>query len=141
MVHLAGESIDGRWTRNKKRKIRESRTKGTALLARSLSQCERPPSVLVSASGISAYQDTGGQAVDEHGPLAADFLGTVCAEWEAAAAPAAAAGIRVVHPRIGLVLEKGWSACKNVAAISAWLGRANWACQAVDELDCSRRPH
>ena len=123
VVHLAGESIDGRWTRNKKRKIRESRTRGTALLARALSRCERPPSVLVSASGISAYQDTGAQAVDENGPLAADFLGTVCAEWEVAASPAAAAGIRVVHPRIGLVLSrKGGALARMLLPFQLGLG-------------------
>ena len=106
VVHLAGAGIgDKRWTDDYKRTILESRTKGTDVLARALAGLDRPPSVLVSASAIGFYGDTGDAAVTEQAPAGSDFLADVCVQWEAAAAPAAEAGIRVVHPRTGIVLS------------------------------------
>jgi uncharacterized protein (TIGR01777 family) len=61
--------------------------------------------VLVSASAVGYYGQTGDRVIDEDSPAGDDFLAGVCVEWEAAARPAAAAGIRVVHPRTGLVLS------------------------------------
>jgi len=105
VVHLAGAGIgDKRWSESYKREILESRTKGTELLARTLASLAAPPSVLVSGSAIGFYGDTGDAAVDESAPAGDDFLAKVCVDWEAAAAPAAAAGIRVPFLRTGIVL-------------------------------------
>ena len=105
VVHLAGESIDGRWNRRKKERIRRSRLEGTHLLATALATLEPRPEVLVSASAIGYYGDRGAELLDESSPPGEGFLADVCVEWELAAAPAREAGLRVVHPRIGLVLS------------------------------------
>jgi uncharacterized protein len=109
VVHLAGESIAGLWTANKKKRILESRETGTRMIATALAGLHRPPSVLVSASAIGFYGDhPGSEAIDESAPRGAGFLAEVVEVWERAADPARAAGVRVVHPRFGLVLsDKG----------------------------------
>jgi len=105
VVHLAGAGIgDKRWSDSYKREILESRTKGTEILARSLASLSAPPSVMVSGSAIGFYGDTGDTAVDESASAGDDFLAEVCVAWEAAAAPAAEAGIRVPFLRTGIVL-------------------------------------
>ncbi|MDB4971716.1 MAG: hypothetical protein JWN48_57 [Myxococcaceae bacterium] len=105
LVHLAGDGIaDGRWTEAKKKRIRESRVRGTSLLASALVKLSSPPKVWVSASGIGYYGDRGAERVDESGPLGNDFLASVVHDWEAAADPAEVIGLRVVHPRFGVVL-------------------------------------
>ena len=105
VIHLAGENIgEGRWNDEKKRKIRESRVEGTALVARTLAELADGPRTLVSASAIGYYGDRK-EPVDEASPRGDGFLAEVCEEWERAAEPARAAGIRVVHPRIGIVLS------------------------------------
>lgn len=114
VVHLAGESIAARWTEAKRTAIRESRVRGTELLARTLASLKRPPSVFVSASAIGFYGDRGAEEVDERASRGNGFLAEVCAAWEAAAAPARAAGIRVVHPRIGMVLASAGGALKQL---------------------------
>ena len=107
VVHLAGESIaEGRWTREKKRRILESRRKGTRLLAEGVAALPTPPSVMVSASAVGYYGDRGAEVLTEESGPGSGFLAEVCWEWEAAAAPAREAGIRVVHPRTGIVLSK-----------------------------------
>ncbi|MFE2918450.1 TIGR01777 family oxidoreductase [Kitasatospora indigofera] len=111
VVHLAGAGVgDHRWTEAYKREIRESRVLGTETLAAALAAADTPPRVLVSASAVGYYGQTGDRVIDEHSPAGDDFLAGVCVEWEAAARPAAAAGIRVVHPRTGLVLATGGGA-------------------------------
>lgn len=106
VVHLAGEPIFGLWTANKKQKIRESRLRGTTLLARTIAGLKRPPSVLLSASAIGFYGDRpADEVVTEQSPPGAGFLAEVAQEWEAAAEPARAV-CRVVHPRMGLVLTR-----------------------------------
>jgi uncharacterized protein (TIGR01777 family) len=106
VVHLAGAGVgDKRWTDAYKREIRDSRVEGTRTLARVLAESRRPPRVLVSGSAVGYYGDTGDRVVDESTPPGGDFLARVCVAWEAAAAPAAEAGIRVVHPRTGLVVS------------------------------------
>jgi hypothetical protein len=109
-VHLAGENIFGIWTRAKKRRILQSRTRGTRAVAEALAGLSRPPSVLVSVSGINYYGDSGDAVLREDHPPGNDFLAGVCVAWEAAARPAADAGIRVVHPRLGMVLDRGGGA-------------------------------
>ncbi len=106
VVHLAGESVAARWTDARRAAIRESRVSGTALLARTLAGLARPPRVFVSASAIGWYgHDRGEAELDEQSSAGSGFLAEVCRAWEAAADPARAAGIRVVHPRIGVVLS------------------------------------
>lgn len=124
VVHLAGAGIgDRRWTNCYKQQIRDSRVEGTRTLARALAGLKRPPSVLVSASGTGFYGDTGDRAVDESAPAGTGFLADVCRDWEAAAGPAAEAGIRVVHPRTGLVLARaGGLLGKTLPLFRAGLG-------------------
>lgn len=105
VVHLAGESISsGRWTAAKKKRIRESRVKGTELLARALAGLDERPRVLASASAIGFYGDRGDAIMREDSPRGEGFLADVCHEWEEATAAAREAGIRTVNMRIGVVL-------------------------------------
>jgi uncharacterized protein (TIGR01777 family) len=105
VVHLAGASLAaGRWTPARKRAIVESRTVSTGLLAAALARLRRPPRVLVSASAVGFYGDRGDEALDEASAPGTGFLAETCRAWEAAADPARQAGIRVVHPRLGVVL-------------------------------------
>ena len=108
-VHLAGENIaSGRWTAEKKERIRRSRVDGTRVLSESLARLEKPPRTLISASAVGYYGDRGDTVLREDSPPGAGFLAEVCRDWEAAAAPAARRGIRVVYLRFGVVLsEKG----------------------------------
>ncbi|MFE7564270.1 TIGR01777 family oxidoreductase [Kitasatospora sp. NPDC057500] len=106
VVHLAGAGVgDRRWSEGYKREIRESRVLGTETLAAALARLDEPPKVFVSASAVGYYGQTGDRVIDESSPAGDDFLAEVCVEWEAAAGPAERAGIRVVHPRTGLVLS------------------------------------
>ena len=106
VVHLSGENIAaGRWTDAKKARLRSSRVGSTRFLSETLAGLARKPSVLVSASALGYYGDRGDAWVGETDPPAADFFGQLSVEWEAAAAHAAHAGIRVVHPRTGIVLS------------------------------------
>jgi uncharacterized protein len=105
VVHLAGDNIsEGRWTAAKKKRIRDSRVKGTRLLAEALAKLTKKPSVFVCASAIGYYGDRGAEALDENAAAGDGFLADVCVDWEKAAEPARKAGIRVVHLRIGPVL-------------------------------------
>jgi uncharacterized protein (TIGR01777 family) len=106
VVHLAGEGIgEKRWTDEQKARIRDSRTRGTRLIAETLAGLDGGPRVLLSGSAIGYYGDTGDTAVDETAPAGHDFLASVCVDWEAAAAPAVDAGLRVVWLRTGIVLS------------------------------------
>ena len=104
--HLAGENIAaGRWNAARKERIEESRVEGTHLLAETLANADQGPRVLVSASAIGFYGDRGDEWLDEEAAQGSGFLPDVCNAWEQAANPAREAGIRVVHPRIGVVLS------------------------------------
>lgn len=105
VVHLAGESVFGLWTDAKKRRIVESRARGTRLLAEAIAGLNAPPRILVSASGVGYYGDAGDAVLTEEAPRGDDFLADVCAAWEAGADPAREGGVRVVHTRFGLVLD------------------------------------
>jgi uncharacterized protein len=105
VVHLSGENIGARWTPERRRRIRASRVDATALLARALAGLGRPPAVLVQASAIGIYGDRGDEPLTEGSPTGTGFLGELGREWEAASAPAEAAGIRVVRLRFGPVLS------------------------------------
>jgi len=106
VVHLAGESIaSGRWSDEKKRAIRDSRVKGTALLSGALARLSRPPEVFLSASAIGYYGDRGDEVLTEKSLPGNDFLASVCVEWETATRPAVEKGIRTVHTRFGIILD------------------------------------
>lgn len=105
VIHLAGEYIGlNRWTAEKKQRVLDSRTRGTALLARMLAALPIPPKVFLSASAVGFYGDSGNHTVDEETIPGQDFISEVCNRWEKAAAPAEEAGIRTVLMRIGVVL-------------------------------------
>jgi uncharacterized protein (TIGR01777 family) len=106
VVHLAGEGIgEHRWTDEQKAKIRDSRVRGTALLAGAIASRERKPSVFVSGSAIGYYGNRGDELLTEESPPGDDFLARVCVAWEAEAAPATEAGVRTVFTRTGIVLD------------------------------------
>jgi len=106
VVHLAGENIaSGRWTAEKKRAIRESRVKGTALLSDALARLSQPPSVFLSASAIGYYGNRADELLTEKSAPGKDFLAEVCTAWEAATKPAAEKGIRTVCTRFGIILD------------------------------------
>jgi hypothetical protein len=115
VVHLAGESIAaGRWTAARKARILESRVKGTSLLAETLAGLRERPKVLVSASAVGYYGDRGEEALREESASGSGFLAGVCRQWEAAAAPAAQSGIRVVHPRFAMILSTAGGALQRL---------------------------
>ncbi len=105
VIHLAGESIVGRWTKTKKAKIRDSRVLGTSNLAEALAQAKRKPEVFLCSSAIGYYGDRGNEILKEQSMPGAGFLPDVCREWEAATQAAARAGIRTVQMRTGVVLS------------------------------------
>ncbi len=110
IVHLAGENVGARWTAARREAVLRSRVQGTATLANAICRLPRRPSVFVSASAVGLYGDTGDAEVDETSPKGTGFLAEVCRAWEQAAEPARTAGVRVVHPRIGVVLTAGGGA-------------------------------
>jgi len=114
VVHLAGESIAGRWTAARKAKIRDSRVRGTRLLAEALAALRQPPKVLVCASALGYYGDRGDLLLKEDVGSGTGYLAEVCRQWEAAAQPASDKGIRVVHLRIGIVLSPRGGALKEM---------------------------
>jgi uncharacterized protein (TIGR01777 family) len=141
VVHLAGEPIGVRWTAERKASIRASRVEGTRLLANRLAGLERPPRVLVSVSAIGFYGDRGDEILDERSPPGTGFLPDLCRAWEEAAAPASSAGIRVVHPRLGLVLaSRGGVLARMLPAFRLGLGgplgggRAWWSWVVLDDV-------
>ena len=107
VVHLAGEGIaEKRWTTAQKQRILTSRTEGTGLVARAMAACDADgPQVLVSGSAIGWYGDRGDEELTESSDAGTGFLADVCRQWEAAADPARAAGLRVAHARTGIVLD------------------------------------
>jgi len=107
VIHLAGESIaSGRWTAERKARIRDSRIQGTSLISETLAKLSHRPRVLLSASAIGYYGNRDpNETLDESSKPGSGFLAEVCSQWEQATAPAQAAGIRVVNMRFGIVLS------------------------------------
>jgi len=95
----------GRWTERKKHAIMESRRRGTQLLAQALASVRAKPRVLVSASGVGFYGSRGDELLEEGASQGRGFLADVAGVWEANTAPAAAAGVRVVNARFGVILS------------------------------------
>ena len=110
IVHMAGEPVAQRWSAHAKRAIRDSRVTGTHNLCEGLAQADPRPRTLISSSAIGYYGAHGEEPLDEDAPPGEDYLARVCVEWEAAAAAASELGVRVVHVRTGVVLDRGGGA-------------------------------
>jgi uncharacterized protein (TIGR01777 family) len=113
VIHLSGESVAGRWTAEKKRKIRESRVVSTRNLAWAIAKAEQPPRIFICASAIGYYGNRGDDILTEDSAPGAGFLPDVCREWEAAT-HVGMAGVRVVNLRFGIVLSKRGGALKEM---------------------------
>jgi uncharacterized protein (TIGR01777 family) len=124
VVNLAGEGIGNkRWSEEQKARIRDSRVRGTSLLAETLAKLQRPPKVLLSGSAVGYYGDRGDEVLTESSRAGDGFLAGVCVAWEAAAAPAKEAGIRVGYLRTGIVLAgNGGALPKMVTPFKLGLG-------------------
>ena len=107
VVHLLGESVAGRWSAQKKRRILETRVLSTKALVDVMRTLDARPKVLVSGSAVGYYGDRGEDELSEQEPPGSDFLGSVSRDWEAAAAEAEGLGVRVVRFRTGLVVGTG----------------------------------
>lgn len=107
VINLAGVSIaGGRWSEARKRDILTSRVDATRLLARTIVESKAKPAAFVSTSAIGYYGDGGSNVLTEQSPRGSGFLADVCEAWESSASPAQEAGVRVVHPRFGIVLGR-----------------------------------
>jgi len=122
VVHLAGEPIaDGRWTKERLQRIRASRVQPTEAIARAIERSAHKPRVLVSASAVGIYgMRDDDRELDENAPPADDVLASIVVEWEKAAGAAREAGVRVVHPRIGIVLGRDGGALARMAVPFRW---------------------
>lgn len=121
VVNLMGESIaEGRWTKSKKQRIRDSRVEGTRRLVDALLASGQLPSVLVSASAIGFYGDSGEGIADESHSPGQGFLTTVCQQWESEAFRLTEHGVRVVCLRIGIVLGEGGGAIGKMLPLFRW---------------------
>lgn len=141
VVHLAGETIAQRWTAAAKVRIRSSRVAGTRLLSEGIARLPQPPRVLVCASAVGFYGDRGDTVLDEDSGVGTGFLPELCEAWEAAAAPARERGLRVVHLRLGIVLDRTRGAlARMLPAFRLGLGgrlgdgRQYWPWIALDDL-------
>jgi len=141
VVHLAGKPIAGpRWTPQIKEEIRRSRVEKTRELCETLAACDSKPSVLISASATGIYGDRGDEVLTEDSAPGEDFLAEVARDWEAACRPAVDAGIRVVHPRFGLILSPTDGALKKMLLPAKLMGgklgsgRQWWSWIALDDV-------
>lgn len=115
VVHLAGDPVaEGRWNDAKRKRIRDSRTIGTRNLVDGIQRALKPPQVLVSASAVGYYGGRGEEVLDERAKPGQGFLADVCVEWERESARAESLGVRVVNPRIGIVLGSGGGALSKM---------------------------
>lgn len=118
VVNLAGENIGAaRWTPERKKRMRESRVRGTRLLSETLLHLDHPPEVLVSASAVGYYGSRGAEVIFEEAAPGSGFLPEVCTAWEAATEPARQHGIRVVNLRIGMVLSGKGGALQPMVSV------------------------
>jgi uncharacterized protein (TIGR01777 family) len=141
IIHLAGETIVGRWTEARKQRILESRIEGTRHLAQAAAQATPKPKAFICASAIGYYGSRGDEVLKEDSSSGNGFLAEVCRQWEAATRAAADAGIRTVHTRFGLVLSKdGGALPKMLLPFRLGLGgqvgngRQWWSWVAIEDL-------
>ncbi|MCL4165413.1 UNVERIFIED_CONTAM: hypothetical protein GTU68_054660, partial [Idotea baltica] len=126
LIHLAGEPIaSGRWSEAKKQRILDSRVGGTSFLAKVISKLKDKPKSFISASAIGYYGETGDHTATEITPAGDGFLSEVCLAWENTSQAASVAGIRVVNPRIGIVLSaEGGALAQMLPIFKFYLGGA-----------------
>jgi uncharacterized protein len=105
-INLCGESIAGRWSKLKKRRILESRVDATKTLCEAIGKLKSPPRILINASAVGLYGDRGAEYLNEASFNGNDFLSDVCRKWEEATRPAVDKGVRVVLLRFGVILSK-----------------------------------
>ena len=117
-VHLSGANVAARrWTAAYKQEMRESRVTSTRILSQTLARLKNPPKTLITASAVGLYGDRGGEVLSEDSAAGAGYFPELCAAWEAAAQPAERAGIRVVHPRFGMVIARDGGAMARLAPL------------------------
>lgn len=112
VIHLSGESITGRWTAAKKKRIRDSRVITTRNLSEALAKCEKPPKAFLCASAIGYYGSRDDEVLTEKSAPGSGFMPDVCREWGSATELVASAGIRTINLRAGLVLSGKGGALK-----------------------------
>jgi uncharacterized protein len=142
VIHLAGESIAaGRWTAEKKKRIMESRVKGTQLLASTMAGLKAKPGVFLSTSAIGYYGERGDEMLDETSSTGSGFLADVCRQWEAATKDAESAGVRVAILRLGVVLGTGGGAMDKMLPLfktglggPLGSGKQYWSWISLDDL-------
>ena len=123
IIHLAGESIAGRWTAAKRKRIYDSRVKGSRLLCEFIAGMDSRPKVFISASGVGYYGDQGARLLTEEAAMGEGFLCKVACDWEAACRRADEFGVRTVQTRFGVVLSKdGGALPKMLPAFKLNLG-------------------
>ena len=121
VINLAGESIAGRWTKAKKKRILESRVDTTSAIALAIADSKNPPQCLIQASAAGFYGNRGDEVLNESSATGEGFLAEVCRQWEAAASPAEEAGTRLVMPRFGIVLANGPGALGRLVLVTKLL--------------------
>ena len=115
VIHLAGENVgDGRWTEEKKKRIRDSRIIGTKVLCDALLKISQPPKTFISASAIGYYGNRGDEILTEESSNGDGFLAKTCVEWENASNGLKEKNVRVVHARLGIVLSKNGGALEKM---------------------------
>ena len=144
VVHLAGKNVATRWTAKAKQELFDSRVKGTKTISDAVAEAFRRterPSVLISASAIGYYGIRGDEILTEDSTPGSGFLRDICVAWEGAAQSAKEAGVRVVHPRIGVVLSKHGGALGKMLPIfrlggggKLGDGRQWWSWIAIDDV-------
>ncbi len=142
MVHLAGRSIaSGRWTSSEKQRIRDSRVRATRLLVDQICQLDAPPKTFISASATGIYDEHGAEEVDEATPRGHDFLADVASDWEDACLPLVQRGVRVVHPRFGMVLSRDGGGLAKMLPLFRWAlggrvgsGKQYWSWVALSDV-------
>ncbi len=141
IIHLAGETIVGRWTEEKKKQILNSRVQGTRHLAEAAAHANPKPLAFISASAIGYYGNRGDEILREDSPSGNGFLAQVCRQWEACTRPAADAGIRTAQMRFGLVLSRSGGALPKMLlpfrlGVGGNMGNGKqwWSWVSIDDL-------
>jgi uncharacterized protein len=141
VIHLAGESIVGRWTEAKKRRILDSRSLGTGHLSEAVAKAGRSPQVFISASAVGYYGNRGDEILREDSPSGEGFAAAICRQWEAATQTSTAAGIRTVQMRLGVVMSANGGALQKMLlpfrlGLGGCLGsgRQWWSWVSVDDV-------
>ena len=123
IVNLAGEGIDKRWTEARKQKFRESRVGVVETIVSAIERAQSPPSTFLNGTAVGIYGDRGDEELDESAAFGSDYLAELCRDWEKAAEPAVARGVRVIQWRTGVVLGRGGAAWSKMrTAFSLGMG-------------------